>query len=294
MRISDDHIRDLDTHGYTLVPDFLSRQELLAARKNLFLHFPPPEELWTTPKRYGFVFDDPEHLQVEFPFTGQTLNHLATHPDLIDFVERTLGEKDVLLTQAAIWAKYAGTGEFGQEMHLDYQGNTLVVPRDEGTFRQLNMILYYTDVSADLGATRMVSRGKTRHLSMWPPFRPREEWPELYEEEVAIEATAGSLLIFQMGTFHRAGEMTAEAPAARFTQHLVWRSAKHAFAGYHLWSRFGENDELERFIEQTSPRQREVLGFPPAGHPYWNEQTIAGVAARYPGMDMTAYRGREC
>ena len=290
MHIADEYLQHLDTHGYALVPGFLSADELLAARRNVFQYFPPPEELWATPKRYDFIFDDPEHLQIEFPFSGNALNSLATHPDLIDVVEWALGDKDVLLTQAAIWAKYAGTGEFGQEMHLDYQGNTLVVPRDEGTFRQVNMILYYTDVTADLGATCVVSKTKTRDQSMWPPFRPKKKWPKLYADETPIEAKAGSLLMFQMGTFHRAGEMTADAPAARFTQHLVWRSAKHSFAGYHLWSRMGENDELERFIERTTPRQREVLGFPPVGHAYWTEQTIAGVAARYPKMDMTPYR----
>lgn len=290
MQIADEHLQHLDTHGYAVVQGFLTPAEVAAGRAELFLHFPTAQELWATPRRYESIFDDPEHLQVEFPFAGRSLNNFATHPDLISFVERALGEKEVLLTQAAIWAKYAGTGDFGQEMHLDYQGNTLVVPRDDGSFRQANMILYYTDVTADLAPTYVVSKTKTKDLSPWPPFRSRKKWPKLYADESPILVTAGSLLIFQMGTFHRAGEMTADAPAARFTQHLVWRSAKHGFAGYHLWSHFGENDELERFIEQTTPRQREVLGFPSPGHPYWNEQTLAGVAARYPKMDMTPYR----
>jgi len=290
VQISDQYLRHLDLHGYAVVPDFLTADELAAGRAEMFQHFPTAQELWAAPRKYEFVFEDPEHLQVEFPFGGLALNRNATHPDLIGFVEKALGDSEVLLTQAAIWAKYAGTGEFEQEMHLDYQGNTLVVPRDDGTFRQVNMILYYSDVTEDLGATCVVSKTKTRDLSPWPPFRPRSKWSRLYAQETPITAKAGSLLIFQMGTFHRAGEITAAPPAARFTQHLVWRSARHAFAGYHLWSRFGENDVLERFIEQATPRQREVLGFPPPGHPYWNEQTLAGVAARYPAMDMTPYR----
>lgn len=293
MRIPPDTLARLDAHGYALVPDFLTPGELAAGRANVFQYFPPPRELWAAPQRYPHVFDDPEHLQVEFPFAGDALNDLATHPELIAFVEQAIGTPDVLLTQAALWAKYAGTGDFGQEMHLDYQGNTLVVPRDDGTFRQVNMILYYTDVTADLGPTCVVSREKTKDLSPWPPFRPRKKWAKLYAQETPILASAGSLLIFQMGTFHRASDMTAEAGAARFTQHLVWRAAGHSFAGYHLWSHFGERDELERFIERTTPRQREVLGFPPVGHPYWDEQTVAGVAARYPKMDMTPYRAGE-
>jgi len=37
-------------------------------------------------------------------------------------------------------------------------------------------------------------------------------------------------------------------------------------------------------------RERDLFGFPRPGDAYWNEQTLADVAARYPGMDMTPYR----
>ena len=33
-----------------------------------------------------------------------------------------------------------------------------------------------------------------------------------------------------------------------------------------------------------------LLGFPKPGHPYWTPETIAGVAARYPGLDMEPWR----
>jgi len=33
----------------------------------------------------------------------------------------------------------------------------------------------------------------------------------------------------------------------------------------------------------------ELLGFPPPGHPYWNEETIAAVQMRYPKMDLAPY-----
>jgi hypothetical protein len=54
----------------------------------------------------------------------------------------------------------------------------------------------------------------------------------------------------------------------------------------------GENPDLTRFIERTTPRQREVLGFPPPGHPYWNEETLGALELRYPKMDMAPYRGK--
>jgi hypothetical protein len=37
-------------------------------------------------------------------------------------------------------------------------------------------------------------------------------------------------------------------------------------------------------------RERDLFGFPRPGDPYWNEQSLADVAVRYPGIDMQPYR----
>lgn len=290
MRITDDQLAHYLAHGYVLVPNFLTPAELDAARQAFAEHFPASDELRADPAGYEELLEEPEHLQAEFPFAQDALNDVSTHPELIAFVERVLGVRDVLLSQSAIWAKYAGTtGSYDQGMHLDYRGNTLVVPRDEGPFRQVNMILYYTDVTPGLGPTCVVPTEHTRDLPPWPPFKPRKQHPVLYEKEVPMLAPAGSLFLFAMGTYHRASEITARQ-GHRFSHHLVWRAAAYPFSGYHQWSQFGEDKDLEKFIERTTPRRREVLGFPPPGHPYWDEQTLAGVQMRYPQMDMTPYR----
>lgn len=278
-------------HGFVLVQGFLSGDELAAARRGVLSYFPTAGELAATPQRFGFIHDDPEHLQVEFPFADDALNDVSTHPALIALVERVLGTRDVLLSQAAVWAKYAGTGDFEQGLHLDYQGNTLVVPRDDGDFRQVNMILYYTDVTAELGPTFVVSQEKTRDLPPWPTHRTRKKDAALYKHERPILTNAGDLLVFSMSTWHRASDMTADK-GARFSHHFVWRSATHPFQGYQQWSSKGESEEMQRFVARAAPRQREVLGFPPPGHPYWNAETLAAVALRYPGMDMSPYRTR--
>jgi len=291
VRITQEHADRLVRDGFVVVQKFLAPAELSAARQNMLRYVPTAEELAATPERYAFVFDDPEHLQTEFPFAGDALNDVTTHLDLIDFVRRVLGTEDVRLSQSAIWAKYAGTGDFEQGLHLDYQGNTLVVPRDDGDYRQVNMILYYSDVTEDLAPTFVVPQHKTRDLPLWPTHRTRKKDPELYRHERPVLASAGDLLVFGMRTWHRASAMTADF-GARLSHHLVWRSGAHDFQGYHLWSRLGENDELQRFIERATPEQREVLGFPKASDPYWNEETLSAVALRYPRMDMTPYRKR--
>jgi Phytanoyl-CoA dioxygenase (PhyH) len=288
MSIAQTHLDHLLKHGYVIVPGFLAPDELAAAHANVLQYFPTPEELAATPQRYGFVFEDPEHLQVEFPFVGGALNRVSTHPQIIALVEQLLGTSDVLLSQAAIWAKYAGTGSFEQGLHLDYQGNTLVVPREDGDYRQVNMILYYSDVTDEMGPTYVVSQQNTTKLPLWPTHRTAKRSPELYQHERPVLANPGDLLIFGMRTWHRASDITAES-GARFSHHLVYRAANHNFQGYHHWPRFGENEDLQRFIEHATPKQREVLGFPKPGDPYWTPETRTAVKLRYDGMDMTPY-----
>jgi hypothetical protein len=289
VRVTDQHLQTYLRHGFVVVPKFLRGDELAAAQRGMLRYFPTSDELAATPMRFGFIHEDPEHLQVEFPFADEWLSDITTHPELIGFVERALGTREVLLSQAAIWAKYAGTGDFEQGLHLDYQGNTLVVPRDDGDFRQVNMILYYTDVRADLGPTFVVSQEKTRDLPPWPTHRTRKKDPGLYKLERPVLAEAGDLLVFSMRTWHRASAITAEV-GVRFSHHFVWRSAAHSFQGYQQWSSKGESEDLQRFIARATPRQREVLGFPPPGHPYWNDDTVTAVGMRYSGMDVEPYR----
>jgi hypothetical protein len=273
------------------VKQFLSQAELAAARANLLRYYPTPDELEKTPERYGDILSEGgDQLQNEFPFAGDALNGIATHPDLIAFAQSLLQTTDVLLSQSAIWAKYAGTGaDYEQGLHLDYQGNTLVVPRDDGAYRQINMILYYTDVPLEMGPTCVVSQEKTKKIPLWPAFRTRKSDPTLYKNERPILARAGDLLIFSMRTWHRASAILADR-GVRLSHHFVWRAAAFAFQGYHQWSSKGENPLLQEFLQRATPNQRGVLGFPKPGDPYWTKETLAAVALRYPKMDLRPYR----
>ena len=285
MRITDDHLAHWRRHGYVVVPDFLTEAELTAIRANVRRYFPTDEEYRAAPERYPRVGG-----WRELPFTGDALNDLATHPALVSFAERIIGTRDILLTQAILWGKYAGVGDHEQELHVDFANNTLVYPRDDGRFAQTGTIVYLSDVTEALGPTCVVSKEHTREpSSLVPRVRTRERFPGLYEKEVAVTARAGSVLLYSMSTFHRGSAFRAAA-GARFTFHVVFRAKDSHWMGFSAWARSGGEPALDRFLERATPRQRELLGFPPPGHPYWNEETLAGVAARYPGMDMTPYR----
>src|SRR5690606_1521032 len=137
--------------------------------------------------------------------------------------ERALGTREIVLTQSAIWAKYAGAGDYEQGLHLDYQGNTLVVPRDDGSYRQVNMILYYSDVDETLGPTCVVPADRAKGVPVWPTHHPVGGGSKLYRHERPILASAGDLLIFSMRTWHRASAVSATR-GARFSHHFIWRA----------------------------------------------------------------------
>jgi ectoine hydroxylase-related dioxygenase (phytanoyl-CoA dioxygenase family) len=283
--ITDEHIAHWRRHGYVIVPDFLTPEELAEGQAALRRHFPTWEEHKENPERYRGLTG-----WIEFPFAGMALNNITTHPALIDFVSGVLGTEDVFITQAILWAKYAGVGEWEQAHHMDFGNNTLVVPRDEGEFRQVPMILYYSDVTVDLGATRVVSQEVTADHGVWPLVIRKDDRPEVYEAEVPVTVTAGSLMIYSMRTFHRGSAFAPGAEGARFSHHIVWRRAGFEWMGWRPFPREGNDPNMAAFLTQATPRQRSVLGFPAPGHPYWTAETVAGVAARYPGMDMGPYR----
>lgn len=287
-RITDAHLAQLRTHGYVVIKGFLRPDELADARDAFRRYYPTEAELHDTPERFGAIFDDPDTLQTEFPFADDRLNHVSTHPAILSGVSRFFGHEDIRLTQAAIWAKYAGVGSYAQGLHFDYQGNTLVVPRHDGDYQQLNFIVYYTDVTKKLGPTAVVPMTAAPDVPLWPAFKTREKHPELYALEKYVTVPAGSMLIFTMSTLHRATEITADE-GCRFSHHLVYRSGRHDFQGYHLYSRLGESEDLQRFVQTSMPEQRHALGFPKPGNPYWTPATRKAVKLRYPALDLSGY-----
>ena len=46
---------------------------------------------------------------------------------------------------------------------------------------------------------------------------------------------------------------------------------------------------MKDFVATMSTPQRNILGFPEPGNRYWTPQTIAAVADRYNGIDMSDY-----
>jgi ectoine hydroxylase-related dioxygenase (phytanoyl-CoA dioxygenase family) len=286
--ITDEHVDHWLEHGYVVVERFLDDDELREAHAAIHAYFPTEDAYYGDPGRYGhkqILVRHPSH-----PFPEPALNAVMLNEELISFCRRALDSDHVALVQSGLGAKYAGMAGLEQDLHLDYGNNDLAVPRIDGrSYQQVAMFVYYTTVTAETAPTHVVSMAEAPKLPLSTRFCRREDRPELYAKESPVIVPAGSLLIYGMRTWHRGSNFRA-ARAHRFHHGLCFADRRYPWQGMAPWAINGDTEVMDTFLERATPAQRELIGFPPVGHEYWNEQTLTDVAARYPRMDMSPYR----
>jgi len=163
------------------------------------------------------------------------------------------------------------------------------VPRHEPGYQQLEMFVYLSDVTPETGATRMVSRRLTADIPVERTYLSPTDYAALYASELPASGPAGSILAYRPDVYHRGVQMTVPG-TARFMVHVSYKPAATDWLGSHGLPNAGEDLSWYRFVERAGVRQLTVLGFPPPGHPYWTAQTLQGVAARYPMLDLAPWR----
>lgn len=283
-----------ETDGWCVLERFLPDGAVAAAREQLEYVFPTAEDFADDrePERNAPFRTDSHAVMPRFPFENAAFNDLVLHDRLIDLAEEFLGLTDLRLYQGMLSAKYSGGAESDDQLlHVDYGNHTLVVPRADLGYQHLELFVYLTDVSADTAATRVVSRRLTGAIPVERTYLSVTDYPHLYEAEVPAEGTAGSVLAYRPDVFHRGVRMTAPA-SARFMLHVSFKPANTDWLGSQAWPGAAEGLAWHRFANSANVRQLCALGFPPPGHPYWNDQTLAGVAARYPGLDLSPWLSR--
>lgn len=296
MRIPDSALVELDEQGFTIVEGVVGEDEVAEAREGIWFHHPRPEEYFADPGAYphlgasGFA-----GIVDEFPHGCWALDRLCFHPELIDAVERYLGTDDLSLYKVELWAKYAGATDYEQAHHRDYGNHTIVVPRADGFGRQVTTFTLLSDVTEADGPTMIVPLHHSAHLPMVLDTETMAEritvLPKgmLTDVEVPVVGPAGTVLLYRTDVFHRASDF-AEAGRSRLTLLLDYEARGPTWTGKVAWPNRANTPAWHEFLARASVRERDLFGFPKPGDPYWNDQTVADVGARYPGMDMTPYR----
>ena len=292
-RITQDHVAHYDDHGYAIVERFCTPAELDGALGDFDQVVPgwldyvanpagPRPDTWSKPYRGQRGIP-------HFPYKGDTLNDLTFHEELRRFASDRAGGEEVYCEQSHL--SYKGKGHPGdneQAMHLDYSNLTLAYPPNDPKYWQTAYLFYFTDVTADLGPTAVCSREHYPERILWPAHYVKEERPSLYENEIKVTVPAGSLLIYSMRTFHRGTAFTGEG--GRLGMFVSYAPMAYKWMGIVGWSQEAPRPEFRHWLERASVVERTSIGFPAPGDPYWSEETLDGVSARYPKMDMTPYR----
>jgi Phytanoyl-CoA dioxygenase (PhyH) len=277
--------------GWCMIEGAIPADDLVAAQNALALMFPSAEEMAGGPDdERTSAWRTWDAAWPEFPFKSTRLNRLVVHDVLIDLATELLGTDDVRLYLALVTAKYPHQSSgYNRLLHTDYPNHSLVVPRREPGYEHLETFIYLNDVSNRNGATRLVSRTKTGTIPVEEHTLNLQDHAHLYDEPGEAVGPAGTIVAYGPDVYHRSVDIT-EPDEARFMLHVAYKPAPLDWIGYQAWPIKGFSPEWHKFVQQASVRQLTVLGFPKPGDPYWTDATLAGVAARYPGLDMSPWR----
>jgi hypothetical protein len=305
----DDEVATWRDDGWVLLDALVGADEIDAAAAELAELFPTPEQYHADPEgararwlgtpppsREPFTWppDGPgfrpeqHRWRAAFPFSGQRLNRLCVHPAIVDFVERALGTSDLRLYQAGVGAKYTGETNYEQPMHTDRNHSWL--PPVAGTrWQHVEMFLYLCDVGPTLAPTHLVSlRDSAERSPTIPLFMPDND-PDLYAAERAAIGPRGSLLAYRNDVFHRGVDIT-EPGGARFLLNVSYKPAGLDWIGFDAPQARANQIAWDRFVEASTPRELELFGFPPPGHPVWDAEVLRSTALRYPRLDLAPWR----
>jgi ectoine hydroxylase-related dioxygenase (phytanoyl-CoA dioxygenase family) len=289
--LTEDLKRRWDEDGWCVVPHAIPASDLKAAQDALSRLFPTAEEM-----EQGA--DDEHHIRwqtwdakwPEFPFHSSRMNALVLHDRVISLAEELLGTTEIALYMGLVTAKYTGQSSgYNQLLHTDYPNHMIVVPRREVGYQQVEFFIYLTDVTVEDGATRLVSRQKTKDIPVERHTLSYVEYADLYDDPGNAAGPAGSIVAYRPDVYHRSVDVD-EPGHRRVMLHVSFKPYQAAWGGYQAWAFKGLSFEWGKFVQQANVRQLSVLGIPDPGHPYWTEETLAGVSARYPGLDMSPWR----
>jgi len=281
-----------DTDGWCVLEGVLPPEDVAAAQAEAAALFPSLEAVLaarSAPEGSGIDVSW-DTTKPSFPFEGPALNRLVVHDVLIDLAEDLLGTDRLRVYQGTASVKYSdGAPDYEQLLHVDYGNHTLVVPRTDAGYQHLELFVYLSDVTPDTAATRFVSRTLTSDIPVERTYLSLSDYAPLYDAEVSASGRMGSILAYRPDVYHRGTSLMAEA-SVRLLLHVAYKPVDTDWLGYQAWPGAAERAAWHRFMQGATVRQLSVLGFPEPGHPYWNEQTLAGVAARYPRLDMEPWR----
>ena len=242
MHITDAQLATYKEQGFLIIKNFLSDDEREAALDGFFTLFAPPYDQYIA---QGKKNNTPG--QSLFPWDHSGLNHVVTHPDLVSAAERILDTQEIRLCEGHLGIKYAGEKHW-TSFHIDYGNNTLGPHVECDDFMNLSCFYCFDDVDEGMAPIRMV---------------PNNE-PE--ENAVPMIVPGGSVCLYSVFTRHAASDFRAST-GHRPAMWVGFTRKDRAWDGGRSFTyKSGASVAgMGRFMADATPRQLELLGFPPLG-----------------------------
>lgn len=297
---------DFDRDGFAVLPAFLGPEEIRDAVADLPSAFPTPEQFHSNadPERNRRFRDEFGGI-TPFPSESTALNLLSVHPRLAGLAAALLDDGDLRSYSIEFWAKYTGAADYDQPFHRDYLNHSLLVPSVDAPPSQVEMFVYLSDVTDDLGPIALLPRQHVPDPPSLPNWYPASSgqldeehpnWvsphghPDWYENEVKATGPAGTVIAYRIDTFHRGTNLVSRG-GSRFTVHTNFRKASDDWITRRAWTDLANRGpDWSDFVASAAPEQLRLFGFPPPGHNYWTDATLDGVTGRYPGFDPEPWR----
>src|SRR3954453_1018760 len=170
-----DEVRSaFDRDGFVILPEFLTPTELAEASADLPSDFPTAADFHSDadPERNRRFRDEFGGI-TPFPAQSTALNLLSVHPRLMGLAAALLRDTDLRSYSIEFWAKYTGAADYDQPLHRDYLNHTLLVPAADVPASQVEMFVYLSDVTEDLGPIALLSRRHVPDPPALPNWYPR-------------------------------------------------------------------------------------------------------------------------
>ena len=226
----------------------------------------------------------------DMPFAcSPALNLIALHPALIELARAALGTEQVHLYQSHSWAKFTGEADFDQNFHCDFKNHTLTVPAEDLDQRTINCMIYFTDVTDELGAIHYVPLSASNEVcgAERDPFGPEEVQAPLKAVERSGAGPAGSIFAYGIDVYHRGTNLTLPG-GVRYTLTASFKAAGNDMIGWSAWP-VSFMRPWHIFFEHCTPDQLSCLGIPQPGADFWTEETIRRTLKRWPMWDAQPY-----
>ncbi len=273
--LTDAHLEELDHEGFIIVPEFITGDKLktlqAAQRRILPTYDKIKDDLPLEKAGYSFL--------KTFPHEDLELYRATMDEESIAFARKWLKTDDIHARVGSLIARYPGQTRGGTEfddsvLHFDNGNNSLLPESDHAReFGQIGFWIHLEDVEEDQAPLRLIPKRHGRDMTKCVP----------------LVCKGGTVCIFTNFTWHSATKYVRK-DGQRFTWGYGFGRADHFWEGVHHYTHLGKGSPVfQEFIGGLTAAQRQIWRFPPAGHPYYTEQTLALLEEQYPGWDSDEY-----